>query len=346
MRYAAMVLPPAKRDEPGAAMDTGRAAPRVVSGTGRGLLLVDHEPAAHRVEHPPRQAPIRRCETPGPPGRCCESPSAATTERCPSPSGNRRLRPPAGRSSWVSAIVAGRDLRARAAVGSTVSGCECPRGRARRHPVCRALRPVAPRRTVQLDPQTRTRRPAVPLRPPSRRRNRPAARIGPTVCELDGPMPIENRSNTETAMTLQLSRAHGLGVTSTLGGSGERSGLRLGLSGAQSRTPPLPRRAPRPRHRSRAAAGGRGGSDGPSQCLRGSATASCAAAISAHGALRLGEIALELARPSTPAVADPVAATDWARHPSAPRVTSTGPAAEYSGPGSAAASGSPGFESG
>ncbi|GAA4609067.1 hypothetical protein GCM10023107_89790 [Actinoplanes octamycinicus] len=28
-----------------------------------------------------------------------------------------------------------------------------------------------------------------------------AARIGPTVCELDGPIPIENRSKTETAMT-------------------------------------------------------------------------------------------------------------------------------------------------
>ena len=27
-----------------------------------------------------------------------------------------------------------------------------------------------------------------------------AARIGPTVCELDGPMPILNRSNTDTAM--------------------------------------------------------------------------------------------------------------------------------------------------
>src|SRR5690606_10260892 len=29
---------------------------------------------------------------------------------------------------------------------------------------------------------------------------RRAARMGPTVCELDGPMPILNRSNTETAM--------------------------------------------------------------------------------------------------------------------------------------------------
>jgi hypothetical protein len=28
--------------------------------------------------------------------------------------------------------------------------------------------------------------------------NAPAARIGPTVCELDGPMPIEKRSSAET----------------------------------------------------------------------------------------------------------------------------------------------------
>lgn len=33
----------------------------------------------------------------------------------------------------------------------------------------------------------------------SRRANIRAARIGPTVWELDGPMPIENRSKTEMA---------------------------------------------------------------------------------------------------------------------------------------------------
>ena len=37
------------------------------------------------------------------------------------------------------------------------------------------------------------------------RTNRAAARIGPTVWELDGPIPIENRSKTETAITHPLS---------------------------------------------------------------------------------------------------------------------------------------------
>ena len=36
------------------------------------------------------------------------------------------------------------------------------------------------------------------------RANSAAARIGPTVCELDGPMPILNRSKTETAMSVIL----------------------------------------------------------------------------------------------------------------------------------------------
>ena len=34
----------------------------------------------------------------------------------------------------------------------------------------------------------------------SRETKRNAARIGPTVCELDGPIPTLNRSNTEMAM--------------------------------------------------------------------------------------------------------------------------------------------------
>ena len=49
---------------------------------------------------------------------------------------------------------------------------------------------------------------------------RAAARIGPTVCELDGPMPIENRSKTLTATRAR----YGLGATSTLGGSADGSG--------------------------------------------------------------------------------------------------------------------------
>ncbi|GAB2571006.1 hypothetical protein Aab01nite_05210 [Paractinoplanes abujensis] len=37
----------------------------------------------------------------------------------------------------------------------------------------------------------------------------PAARIGPTVWELDGPMPIENRSKTDTAIGKLLIRTNG-----------------------------------------------------------------------------------------------------------------------------------------
>ena len=54
----------------------------------------------------------------------------------------------------------------------------------------------------------------------SRAAKRAAARIGPTVCELDGPMPMENRSKTLTA-----TRPLGLGATSTLGGSADGSGV-------------------------------------------------------------------------------------------------------------------------
>ncbi len=57
--------------------------------------------------------------------------------------------------------------------------------------------PVAPR-----EPYSSHRTEAVAASTPSflrRRTNIRAARIGPTVWELDGPMPIENRSKTEMA---------------------------------------------------------------------------------------------------------------------------------------------------
>lgn len=55
--------------------------------------------------------------------------------------------------------------------------------------------PVAP-----SEPNSSTRTDAVRARSPearSRPTKRDAARIGPTVCELDGPMPTLNMSNTE-----------------------------------------------------------------------------------------------------------------------------------------------------
>ena len=54
-------------------------------------------------------------------------------------------------------------------------------------------------RTEELDPQTRH---VVEQSVGGQSGDETSCRaLGPTVCELDGPMPIENRSNTETAMT-------------------------------------------------------------------------------------------------------------------------------------------------
>jgi len=51
-----------------------------------------------------------------------------------------------------------------------------------------------------------------------------AARMGPTVCELDGPIPMENRSKTPTAMmnTSLKDKRQGT-MTQQLGGIGTRS---------------------------------------------------------------------------------------------------------------------------
>ncbi|CAM5693843.1 hypothetical protein SALBM217S_02647 [Streptomyces griseoloalbus] len=57
--------------------------------------------------------------------------------------------------------------------------------------------PVAPRGPYSSARTETTESSRSSLR--SRRANIRAARIGPTVCELDGPMPIENRSKTEMA---------------------------------------------------------------------------------------------------------------------------------------------------
>jgi hypothetical protein len=49
--------------------------------------------------------------------------------------------------------------------------------------------------------------------------------IGPTVCELDGPIPIENRSKTETATAIN-SQQLGLRSDVDAGGPWRRLGLR------------------------------------------------------------------------------------------------------------------------
>ncbi|GGS59440.1 hypothetical protein GCM10010238_55760 [Streptomyces griseoviridis] len=66
---------------------------------------------------------------------------------------------------------------------------------------------------------------------PSRRAKMRAARIGPTVCELDGPMPIENRSKTEMATEDSSKRGwcgEGRGAPSAGGGPGAPRGARPG----------------------------------------------------------------------------------------------------------------------
>ena len=80
-----------------------------------------------------------------------------------------------------------------AASGSTWSGTSPDR------PSTTALTLPWPCPVAPSDPNSSARIPATsPSRPPPARdsANIPAARIGPTVCELDGPMPILNKSKT------------------------------------------------------------------------------------------------------------------------------------------------------
>ena len=110
-------------------------------------------------------------------------------------------RPP-GRASRP--VARTRATSGSAATGSTVSGCSpvSPSTTAFTLPwPC----PVAP-----SEPNSSTRSPATRgIRPSaaSASVNMPAARIGPTVCELDGPIPILNSSNALIAMARLLSAA-------------------------------------------------------------------------------------------------------------------------------------------
>ena len=73
-----------------------------------------------------------------------------------------------------------------------------PSGRGGRPCRCRARGPVAPSEPKSCE-RTRATRSRTPSSR-SRSAKSAAARIGPTVCELDGPMPIEKRSKTLSAM--------------------------------------------------------------------------------------------------------------------------------------------------
>ena len=89
------------------------------------------------------------------------------------------------------------------ASGSTVSGCSPER------PSRTALSVACPRPVRASEPYRSARTRRTCARTPARssaRTKRRAAHIGPTVCELDGPMPILNRSKTLRAMRSGLTR--------------------------------------------------------------------------------------------------------------------------------------------
>ena len=109
--------------------------------------------------------------------------------RTMSSSGSNSISRPEGRRSLpVSLTLA---TRAAAAAGSTVSGCspDSPSTIALTLPWPCPVAPSEPNSSA-LIPATRSTTPSSASEPT----NMPAARIGPTVCELDGPMPILKRS--------------------------------------------------------------------------------------------------------------------------------------------------------
>src|SRR5215813_5174348 len=118
---------------------------------------------------------------------------------------NSISRPEGRRSLPVSVTAATRDA---AAAGSTVSGSspDSPSTIALTLPWPCPVAPSEPNSSA-LTPATRSTTPSSA----SEAANMPAARIGPTVCELDGPMPILNRSKAlmVTSDLLPLKTYHG-----------------------------------------------------------------------------------------------------------------------------------------
>ena len=171
------------------------------------LVLVEHEPAAHRVVLALVQrllALVRRRRGPGREAHAVgvegqRSCGGAARRRC---RGRRRSRgcrrAAAGR--WR-APPPGAGRRAR---GSVVSGASPSR------PSTTALTEPCPWPVAPSEPNSSARtRPTCSSRPAVRspRAKVCAARIGPTVCELEGPMPTEKRSNALMAIAAQCVRS-------------------------------------------------------------------------------------------------------------------------------------------
>src|SRR5690349_13604980 len=117
-----------------------------------------------------------------------------------SESGSKVISRPPGRVSRP--VSRTRATSGSAATGSTVSGCS-PLS-----PSTTALTLPWPCPVAPSEPNSSTRSPAAAIpSAASDSANMPAARIGPTVWELDGPMPILNRSNALIAMARLLSFA-------------------------------------------------------------------------------------------------------------------------------------------
>jgi hypothetical protein len=112
-----------------------------------------------------------------------------------SPGSNSIPRPDGRRSLPVSLTLA---TRSAAAAGSTVSGSspDSPRTIALTLPWPCPVAPSEPNSSA-LIPATRSSTPSSA----SEAANMPAARIGPTVCELDGPMPTLKRSKALMVMS-------------------------------------------------------------------------------------------------------------------------------------------------
>ena len=160
------------------------------------LVVVDDEAAADRVVAVRPASSRRRRRTPR--TACRSGGRAASSSACMHDvGGRRRTRLRARRASC--SVPVGRDGR-RAAPESRRGRSSCGscagEARARTAETVPWPTPVARQRAVEVrcarvrdGGEAVDRRPAVPA-------NVRAARIGPTVCELDGPMPMRNSSNT------------------------------------------------------------------------------------------------------------------------------------------------------
>ena len=159
-------------------------------------VLVDDEAAAHRVVRllQQRRRPRRRTRR----ASCRSRGTAASLRRCRTRSSS------IVEGDLVASPISAASSRSRFACGSAPPArrrvsTSTVRGESPSRPSSTALGVPWPWPVAPSEPNSSARTDAVCASRPSflrRRANMRAARIGPTVWELDGPMPIENRSKT------------------------------------------------------------------------------------------------------------------------------------------------------